>query len=189
VAVGTLANLVGSWVAYAVGRAGRVDLLEKHGPKVGISIKHLRMGDHYFERHGDATVFWTRMMPIVRTFVSLPAGVARMPFLRFSVLTTLGCIPWVLMLTFIGQQAGARWERWKDSLHYVDYAVAALIVVGFIYLVVRWRRNRGGPGDEGVGPADDAGPGRSGEPAGGETTAGAAPAITRAVGHDDRPGR
>jgi hypothetical protein len=71
----------------------------------------------------------------------------------------------------------------------VDYAVAALIVVGFIYLVVRWRRNRGGPGDEGVGPADDAGPGRSGEPAGGETTAGAAPAITRAVGHDDRPGR
>jgi membrane protein DedA with SNARE-associated domain len=139
-AVGSVANLVGSWLAYWVGYIGRVDLLEKHGSKLHISKKHLDWADRWFERHGDATVFFTRMMPIVRTFISLPAGVARMPFWRFSVLTLAGCIPWVLMLGFIGQQAGSRWEDWKDSLHYVDYAVVAAIVVGIVYLVVRRRR-------------------------------------------------
>ena len=74
------------------------------------------------------------MLPIIRTFISLPAGVARMPFWRFSAFTLAGCIPWVLMLTFIGKQAGDNWEDWKDSLHYVDYFVAALIVGGVVYL-------------------------------------------------------
>ena len=73
-------------------------------------------------------------------FISLPAGVAKMPFWRFSALTLLGCIPWVLMLTLIGKAAGDNWEDWKDSLHYVDYAVAAMIVGGVIYLIVRRRR-------------------------------------------------
>jgi membrane protein DedA with SNARE-associated domain len=138
--VGTFANLVGSWVAYAIGYYGRIDVLEKHGRKLHIKPSHLAWADRWFERHGDATVFFTRMLPIVRTFISLPAGVARMPFWRFSVLTVLGCLPWVFMLTFIGQQVGARWEDWKDSLHYIDYAVAAAIVVGVIYLVVKQRR-------------------------------------------------
>jgi membrane protein DedA with SNARE-associated domain len=142
-AVGSVANLIGSWLAYWVGYIGRVDLLEKHGSKLHISKKHLDWADRWFERHGDATVFFTRMMPIVRTFISLPAGVARMPFWRFSVLTLAGCIPWVLMLGFIGQQAGSKWEDWKDSLHYVDYAVVAAIVVGIVYLVVRRRRGGG----------------------------------------------
>jgi len=141
-AVGSVANLVGSWIAYAVGYYGRVDLLEKHGKKLHIKPKQLQQADRYFEKHGDATVFFTRMMPIVRTFISLPAGVARMPFWRFSVLTLAGCVPWVLMLTFIGQQAGSRWDEWKDSLHYLDYAVAATIVIGIVYLIVRHRRGR-----------------------------------------------
>jgi len=144
VAVGTAANLVGSWIAYAIGYYGRVDLLEKHGKKLHITPQHLRWADNWFEKYGDATVFFTRMLPIVRTFISLPAGVARMPFWRFTILTTLGCIPWIAMLTFIGLQAGERWEDWKDGLHYVDYAIAALIVLGAIYLFVRWRRGRGG---------------------------------------------
>jgi membrane protein DedA with SNARE-associated domain len=135
-----VANLVGSWIAYAIGYYGRVDLLEKHGRKLHIKQSHLRSADRWFERYGDATVFFTRMLPIVRTFISLPAGVARMPFWRFSVLTLVGCVPWVLMLTYIGQQAGARWEQWKDSLHYVDYVVAAMIVIGAIYFAVRARR-------------------------------------------------
>ena len=80
------------------------------------------------------------MLPIVRTFISLPAGVARMPFWRFTVLTTLGCIPWILMLTLIGREVGDNWESWKDNLHYVDYAVAAMIVLGAIWLLIRWRR-------------------------------------------------
>jgi membrane protein DedA with SNARE-associated domain len=141
VAAGSLANLVGSWIAYAIGWYGRVDLLEKHGRKLHIKPSHLAWADRWFERHGDATVFFTRMLPIVRTFISLPAGVARMPFWRFSLLTLAGCVPWVLMLTFIGQQVGANWESWKDSLHYVDYAVAAAIVVGLLWLLVRRRRS------------------------------------------------
>ena len=140
--VGSVANLVGSWIAYAIGWYGRVDILEKHGRKLHIKPSHLQWADRYFEKHGDATVFFTRMLPIVRTFISLPAGVARMPFWRFSVLTFLGCLPWVFMLTFIGQQVGDRWESWKDSLHYFDYAVAAIIVGGVIYLVVKNRRNK-----------------------------------------------
>ena len=141
VLVGTAANLVGSWLAYAVGYYGRVDLLEKHGAKLHIKPSHLAWADRWFEKYGDATVFFTRMLPIIRTFISLPAGVARMPFWRFTILTTLGCVPWIAGLTFIGVQAGDKWEDWKDSLHYVDYAVAAIIVLGAIYLFVRWRRN------------------------------------------------
>jgi membrane protein DedA with SNARE-associated domain len=144
VAVGVVANLVGSWIAYAVGYYGRVDILEKHGRKLHIKPEHLAWADRWFERYGDATVFFTRMLPIIRTFISLPAGVARMPFWRFSLLTVLGCIPWIFMLTFIGKQAGANWTNWKNSLHYVDYAVAALIVIGAVWLFVRARRRRAG---------------------------------------------
>jgi membrane protein DedA with SNARE-associated domain len=143
-AAGVLGNLVGSWIAYGVGYYGRVEWLEKHGRKLHIKPEHLAWADRWFERYGDATVFFTRMLPIIRTFISLPAGVARMPFWRFTVLTLLGCIPWVFLLTFIGQQAGANWEDWKNSLHYVDYAVAAMIVIGVVWLIVRARRRRAG---------------------------------------------
>jgi membrane protein DedA with SNARE-associated domain len=154
-AVASVANLVGSWIAYAVGRAGRVDLIERHGRKLGISPNHLETADRWFQRHGGKTVFFTRLLPIIRTFISLPAGVARMPFWRFSALTLAGCIPWMFMLTFIGVKAGEQWEAWKDSLHYVDYAVAAAIVLGVAYLAVRWwrdrRRRSGEPGAEAQG--------------------------------------
>ena len=145
VTVGVTANVVGSWIAYAVGYYGRIDILEKHGAKLHIKPSHLAWADHWFERYGSATVFFSRMLPIIRTFISLPAGVARMPFWRFTVLTTLGCLPWVFMLTFIGRQAGDRWETWKDSLHYVDYAVLALILLGLVFLLVRRRRTPSEP--------------------------------------------
>jgi membrane protein DedA with SNARE-associated domain len=155
--VGSVANLTGSWIAYAVGYYGRVDILEKHGRKLHIKPSHLHAADRYFERHGDATVFFARMLPIIRTFISLPAGVARMPFLRFSVLTFLGCLPWVFALAFIGQQVGENWTDWKDSLHYVDYAVAALILAAIAYLVVKRRRGGGDDAADGVaGPAEPA---------------------------------
>jgi membrane protein DedA with SNARE-associated domain len=147
-AVGAVANLVGSWLAYWLGYVGRVDVLEKHGRKLHVKKSHLEWADRWFERHGDATVFFSRMVPIVRTFISLPAGVARMPFWRFSAFTLAGCVPWVFMLTFIGKQAGDRWESWKDSLHYVDYAVAAAIVFGILYLLVRRRRALAGEADQ-----------------------------------------
>ena len=140
---------VSATVRRVVDEHGRIDILEKHGRKLHIKPSHLQWADRWFERYGDATVFLSRMLPIIRTFISLPAGVARMPFWRFTVLTTLGCIPWIFMLTFIGQQVGDRWEQWKDSLHYIDYAVAACLVVGVAYLVVRrWRGGSGEPADE-----------------------------------------
>jgi membrane protein DedA with SNARE-associated domain len=144
VTVGVVANVLGSWIAYAVGYYGRIDVLEKHGAKLHIKPSHLAWADRWFERYGDATVFFSRMLPIIRTFISLPAGVARMPFWRFTLLTTAGCIPWVFMLTFIGKQAGDNWDKWKDHLHYVDYAVIGGIVLGVIWLFVRRRRPSSG---------------------------------------------
>jgi membrane protein DedA with SNARE-associated domain len=140
--VGTVANLVGSWIAYAVGWYGRVDVLEKHGKKLHVSPAQLERADRWFEKWGAWAVLLSRMLPIVRTFISLPAGVARMPFWKFSVLTFIGCLPWVFLLSFIGQQAGARWTEWKDSLHYIDYAVAALIVILAAYYGLKWWRGR-----------------------------------------------
>jgi membrane protein DedA with SNARE-associated domain len=142
VAVGVVGNLVGSWIAYAIGWYGRLDILEKHGRKLHIKPSHLATADRWFARHGDVTVLVARMLPIVRTFISLPAGVARMPFWRFSVLTLIGCIPWVFALTLIGKEAGDNWEKWKDSLHYVDYVVLAGIVVTAAWLLLRRRRKR-----------------------------------------------
>jgi membrane protein DedA with SNARE-associated domain len=142
-AAGVLGNLVGSWIAYAVGYYGRIDILEKHGRKLHIKPSHLKWADDWFERYGDATVFFSRLLPIIRTFISLPAGVARMPFWRFTVLTLAGCIPWVFLLAFAGKQAGDNWNKWKDNLHYVDYVVIAAIVLGLVWLVVRRRRSAG----------------------------------------------
>jgi membrane protein DedA with SNARE-associated domain len=139
---GVVGNLVGSWIAYAIGYFGRIDILEKHGAKLHVKPKHLKWADDWFARYGSATVFFTRLLPIIRTFISLPAGVARMSFLRFSVFTFVGSLPWVFALAFIGKQAGANWEDWKNRLHYLDYAFAALIVAAVVYYVVRWRRNR-----------------------------------------------
>jgi membrane protein DedA with SNARE-associated domain len=141
-AAGVLGNLVGSWIAYGVGRLGRVDLLERHGAKLHVKRSDLERADRWFARYGDAAVFLCRLLPVVRTFISLPAGVARMPFWRFTALTLAGCIPWVLALAVVGQQAGDRWGEWKDNLHYVDYAVVAAVIAGVAWLLVRRRRRR-----------------------------------------------
>jgi membrane protein DedA with SNARE-associated domain len=156
VAAGVLGNLVGSWIAYAVGYYGRIDLLERN-KLIHISPKHLKWADDWFERYGSATVFFARMLPIIRTFISLPAGVARMPFWRFTGFTLAGCIPWVLMLALVGRSVGNNWEDWRHKLGYLDYAVVAAIIAGIIYLIVK--RRRGGPGEDGGEPA------RASEPA------------------------
>jgi membrane protein DedA with SNARE-associated domain len=156
---GVLGNLVGSWLAWAAGYYGRMELLEKNR-LIHINPKHLAVADRWFERHGDATVFFTRMLPIVRTFISLPAGAAKMPFWRFTVLTLLGCIPWVFALGLLGREVGDNWEEWRDYLHYLDYPVAIAIIAGAVWLFIRWRRDRGG-GDDGtvtVAPGAEADP-------------------------------
>jgi membrane protein DedA with SNARE-associated domain len=141
VAVGSIANLVGSWIAYAVGYYGRIEVLERY--KVfHIKPEQLARTERWFERWGSWAVFFSRMLPIVRTFISLPAGVARMPFWRFSILTLAGCVPWILMLTLVGKAARDNWDQWKDRLHYVDYGVAVIIVLGAAWLAQRWWRAR-----------------------------------------------
>jgi membrane protein DedA with SNARE-associated domain len=141
-AVGVAGNVVGSWIAYAVGYFGRIDVLEKHGAKLHVKPKHLKWADDWFARYGTWAVLFSRMLPIIRTFISLPAGVARMPFWRFTGLTVLGCVPWVLLLGFLGKQAGDRWHSWKDHLGYVDYAIVAAVVIGLVWLLLRARRRR-----------------------------------------------
>jgi membrane protein DedA with SNARE-associated domain len=150
---GVLGNLVGSWAAYAAGYYGRIELLEKNR-FIHLPPRYLKWADDWFTRYGDATVFFSRMLPIIRTFISLPAGVARMPFWRFTLLTLAGCVPWVLMLGAIGVSVGDNWEEWRRHLGYLDYAVIAAAVGLVIYLVVK-RRRGGGDGGELVGDAEE----------------------------------
>lgn len=150
VIAGVLGNLVGSWIAYAVGYYGRIDLLEKNR-LIHVNPKHLKWADDWFAKYGSATVFFSRMLPIIRTFISLPAGVAEMPFWRFTAFTVAGSVPWVLALALIGEAVGDNWEDWRHKLGYLDYAVLAAIVVGIVYLIVKRRRR--GPEPSGTGEA------------------------------------
>jgi membrane protein DedA with SNARE-associated domain len=143
VIAGVAGNVVGSWIAYGVGYFGRIELLERHGKWFHITPKHLAWADRWFERYGGSTVFFSRMVPVVRTFISLPAGVARMPFWKFTFLSTLGIIPWVILWAVVGKQVGSNWDTWQEKLHYVDYAIVAGIVAGIVYLIVRRRRTEG----------------------------------------------
>ncbi len=133
-------QLVGSWIAWGVGMSGGRVLLERHGRYLHITPARLDMADRWFERRGERIVLISRCLPIIRTFISLPAGIARMPFWRFTLYTTVGCIPWVLGLTLIGVQVGAKWEEWHNRLHFLDYVVIAGFLAGAAYLIVRWRR-------------------------------------------------
>jgi membrane protein DedA with SNARE-associated domain len=153
--VGVLGNLVGSWIAYAVGYYGRLELLERHGRALHISPRQLHRADRWFERYGAITVLVARVLPLVRTFISLPAGAARMPFWRFSAFTAVGCIPWVFALGWIGELTRNNWHNVKDALSYVDYLIVLAVVIGIIFLVIRRRRDRAGGEPE---AAVDAGP-------------------------------
>jgi membrane protein DedA with SNARE-associated domain len=138
VAAGVLGNLVGSLIGYAIGYYGRTDLLERHR-LFHVSPERLRQAEGWFERYGAATVFFSRMLPIVRTFVSVPAGVAKMAVGRFALLTTLGSIPWVLALALIGEAVGANWEEWRHNLGYLDYVIGAAIVGGLGWWLLKRR--------------------------------------------------
>ncbi|HEY2398681.1 MAG TPA: DedA family protein [Solirubrobacteraceae bacterium] len=152
VAAGVLGNLVGSWIAYGVGRFGRIELIERHGHWLHLKPSHIEWADRWFDRYGAPAVFFSRMLPIIRTFISLPAGVAKMPFGRFTLYTLAGSVPWVLGLALAGEALGHEWENARKYFEYVDYAVIVLVVVGIVYAVIRRRRSRSDSGD----PAPDA---------------------------------
>jgi membrane protein DedA with SNARE-associated domain len=141
-AAGVLGNVVGSWVAYFVGLYGGRPFIDKYGKYILMRHHHVELAEHWFEKYGPATVFFSRVLPIVRTFISLPAGVGRMPFWRFTIYTTLGCIPWVLFLGWVGLKVGDNWEAIRDQLVYANYVVVAAALGLIAYLVVRWQRGR-----------------------------------------------
>ena len=142
VAAGALGNLVGSWVAYFIGLWGGREIWTRYGKFVGVREHHLDVAERWFEKYGEVTVFVSRMLPVVRTFISFPAGVARMNLVKFTVYTLAGCVPWVFALTYFGYLLGQNWQRIGSVLHYLDYAVAVAVVVGVIYLLFRWRSSR-----------------------------------------------
>lgn len=141
VTAGVAGNVVGSLIAYAAGYYGRVGLLEQNR-LIHVSAAQLARADSWFQRYGSWAVFFSRMLPIVRTFISLPAGIARMPLGRFTALTVAGCVPWVLMLALIGRKVGDNWETWKNHLHYADYVIVALAVAAVGYWLIRRRRGQ-----------------------------------------------
>jgi membrane protein DedA with SNARE-associated domain len=147
---GLLGTMVGSWAAYAVGRGGRLELLERHGGKLHMGPAQIERAERFFQRHGEATVLFGRLIPLLRAFVSLPAGVARMPLGRFTVFSLIGAIPWVLVLALVGHAVGGDWTSVRKGFEYVDYAIVAVVVVGVAYLVVR-RRGRREPATDAAG--------------------------------------
>jgi membrane protein DedA with SNARE-associated domain len=151
-AAGVLGNLVGSWIAYGVGYYGRRELLERHGKWFHLTPAKLDRADRWFDRYGSMTVLVSRLLPAIRSFISLPAGAARMPFMRFSVLTAIGCIPFVFVLGLIGDLTKHNWKDVKSVFSYADYLFLAAIVFGIVYLVIRARRGPGSGGAE--SPAD-----------------------------------
>jgi len=141
VVAGVLGNTLGSLASYAIGAYGGRPLVERYGKYVLISAHDLELAERWFARFGEVTVFFSRMLPIVRTFISVPAGIARMPLWRFTLFSVLGAVPWVMLLVWGGMQLGDHWLELKQSLKGLDYLVAAAIVAAVGIFV--WRHVRG----------------------------------------------
>jgi membrane protein DedA with SNARE-associated domain len=137
VAAGLTGNTVGSLVSYGVGRAGGRPLLDRYGRYVLISGHDLAAAEGWFARWGEATVFFSRMLPVVRTFISVPAGVARMPLWRFLLFSIAGALPWIMLLVWGGTVLGANWVQIKNALRGADYLVVAALL-GLVALFL-WR--------------------------------------------------
>jgi membrane protein DedA with SNARE-associated domain len=142
--VGALGCNLGSAIAYAVGYYGGRPLVEKYGSYLLISRHELDWTDHFFARHGSITVFLSRLLPVVRTFIALPAGVARMPQLRFHLYTFVGSWPWCLGLAYVGLKLGERWDsdpRLKMWFHRFDAVILAIGLAAVAWFV--WSRWQG----------------------------------------------
>ena len=137
---GTVGYTVGSLVGWGIGAYGGRPYLEKHGRWLHLGPDRLERAEHWFERYGDATVFIGRVTPVIRSFVSIPAGVARMPLVRYTVLTFFGCAIWCLAFAGAGWAAGANYERIHKDFRWVEYLVAVAVVALAVALYVRWRR-------------------------------------------------
>ncbi len=139
---GTIGYTLGSILGWAIGLYGGRPYLERHGRWLHITPEKLDKADAWFERYGDATVFVSRMLPVVRSFVSIPAGIGEMPLVRYTVLTFAGTIPWCFGLAAIGLALGSQWEEFHEAFRYADYAIVVLVVAGIVALGYRTHRRR-----------------------------------------------
>ena len=140
--LGTAGNLVGSWIAYAIGRIGGRPLAERWGRYVLLRPHEIDRADAWFADHGEAAVFFSRLLPVVRTFISLPAGVAEMRLPQFTLYTVAGCLPWTFALAGAGYALGASWDTVNRYFKPATIVIAALLVVAIAWWVVRRLRER-----------------------------------------------
>ena len=141
VLAGTIGYTIGSVLGWAIGIYGGRPYLDRHGRWLHLSPQKLARAERWFDRWGDWAVFLGRITPVARSFVSIPAGVFRAPLGRYTVFTFIGSTIWCVVFAAIGYAFGTRWETFHENFHYVDYAVAAGIVLGVAYLLVRRRRS------------------------------------------------
>jgi membrane protein DedA with SNARE-associated domain len=138
VIVATIGNTLGSLVAYAIGAWGGRPFLERYGKYLLIRPHEIELAERFFEKYGAATAFISRLLPVVRTFISFPAGVARMPLGRFVAYSTAGAFLWSLLLVYAGTVLGARWTDIRHALQPFDLLIAAGVVAAVV-LFVWWR--------------------------------------------------
>ena len=141
VAAGTLGNLVGSLVAYWIGYKGGRPLIEKYGRYILISKHDLDMADRWFKKYGDWTVYFGRLLPIIRNYISFPAGIAKMDVKRFAIFTTLGALPWTARFAWLGVMMGDNWELIREKLHKFDLAIGIAIIILIALYIWRHVRN------------------------------------------------
>lgn len=142
---GAIGCNLGSVIAYEIGYFGGRPLVARYGSRIWISRRDLELTDRFFLRFGSAAVFLGRLLPVVRTFIALPAGVARMPRLRFHIYTFAGSWPWCYALAWIGMKLGERWDsdpRLKYWLHRLDALIIVLLLVGAVWFVRSHWKNR-----------------------------------------------
>jgi membrane protein DedA with SNARE-associated domain len=134
---GILGNLIGSLLAYWAGAAGGRPLVDRFGRYLLIRPHEVDRAQDWFGRRGQSAVFGARLLPVIRTFISLPAGVARMPLKRFTVYTLLGCVPWVFGLTWIGAVLGGRWEKAAKYIQPIGWLIGLALVAGIVVWIAR----------------------------------------------------
>lgn len=128
---------IGSILSYFLGAYGGRPLVEKYGKYILVSHRDLDLADRWFTKRGEVTVFVGRLLPVVRTFISFPAGISRMPFGRFVLYSFLGSLPWSWVLAYIGQKMGENWESLRAYFHGADWIILGLIVLGMVWWVRR----------------------------------------------------
>jgi membrane protein DedA with SNARE-associated domain len=153
IAAGVAGNLVGSYLAYAVGRHGGQTALHRWGRRIHLREHDLDKATAWFAEYGPAAVGFGRLLPVIRTFISLPAGIARMNRARFVTYTVIGCIPWTAALAWAGYAVGGRWQQVANDVHGPTYAIAGLVAIGVALGIAVFVRNRRHAA-VGVAPAD-----------------------------------